>query len=43
MYDNSLYKEMLVYWSSDYSGNMLAELPTNKKVFAVTSTKIDET
>ena len=43
MYDNNRYKEMVIYWSSNYSGNMLADLPTDKKVFAVTSTKLDET
>ena len=43
MSDNNMYKEMIVYWASDYSGNLFTELPQGNKIFAVTSTKTDET
>ena len=43
MNDNKMYKQLVIYWSSDYSGSMFANLPDNTKVFAVSSASADET
>ena len=40
---NHMYKEMVMYWSADYSGSMFTNLPDDIKVFAVTSAAEDET
>ena len=37
MNDKKMYKQLVIYWSSDFSGSMFANLPDNTKVFAVAS------
>lgn len=43
MNDHDMYKEMIIYWSSDYSSAMFANLPTDKKVFVVASAEATQT
>ena len=43
MYNNKMYKQLVIYWSSDYSGSMFTNLPDNTKVLAMTSASESET
>ena len=43
MDDHHMYKEMVIYWASDYAGAMFENLSTSKKVFVVASSGPDET
>ena len=42
MKENKMYKQLVIYWSSDYSGSMFANLPMDTKVLAVASAAADE-
>ena len=42
MTDNKMYKEMVVYWATDYAGAMFTYLPTDTKIFAVASSAYSE-
>ena len=42
MSENKMYKEMVIYWASDYAGSMFTNLQSSKKVFAVASSSPDE-
>ena len=43
MYNNKMYKQLVIYWSSDYSGSMFTNLPDHTKVLAMTSASESET
>ena len=43
MHENKMYKQLVIYWSSDYSGSMFANLPGDTKVLAMTSASATET
>ena len=43
MIDNKKFKNLVIYWASDYAASMLENLPTDKGVFAMTSTNATET
>ena len=42
MKENKMYKQLVIYWSSDYSGSMFAHLPVDTKVLAMASAAADE-
>ena len=42
MKENKMYKQLVIYWSSDYSGSMFANLPVDTKVLAMASAAADE-
>ena len=42
MDDHKMFKEMVIYWASDYAGAMFANLSTSKKVFVVASSGPNE-
>ena len=42
MKENKMYKQLVIYWSSDYSGSMFAHLPADTKVLAMASAAADE-
>ena len=42
MNKNNMYKQLLIVWSSDYSGSMFSNLPDNTQVLAIASATENE-